>query len=177
MTMNREAIGEVMITQEQIWQRAAEIGAQINRDYAGEKLLLVGILRGAVMWMTDLMKQIDLDIEIDFMACSSYGAGTRSSGEVKINKDLESNIEGWNVIIVEDIIDSGNTLAYLKRYLANRGARSVRICAMLDKPAGRRVDLEADYVGFEVEDKFIVGYGLDFNQKYRQLPYISCLAD
>ncbi|MGI6736492.1 MAG: hypoxanthine phosphoribosyltransferase [Anaerovoracaceae bacterium] len=175
--MNREAIGEVMITQEQIWQRAAEIGAQINRDYAGEKLLLVGILRGAVMWMTDLMKQIDLDIEIDFMACSSYGAGTRSSGEVKINKDLESNIEGWNVIIVEDIIDSGNTLAYLKRYLANRGARSVRICAMLDKPAGRRVDLEADYVGFEVEDKFIVGYGLDFNQKYRQLPYISCLAD
>ncbi|MEA4922243.1 MAG: hypoxanthine phosphoribosyltransferase [Eubacteriaceae bacterium] len=172
-----ETVGDVMITQKEIEKRAGEIGGQITKDYKGENVILIGILRGAVMWMTDLMKNIDLDLEIDFMACSSYGAATKTSGVVKINKDLDSDIEGKHVIIVEDIVDSGITLSYLKGYLANRNPKSIKICSLLDKPEGRRTDLNADYVGFTVEDKFIVGYGLDFNQKYRQLPYISCLAD
>ncbi|MGI6722614.1 MAG: hypoxanthine phosphoribosyltransferase [Anaerovoracaceae bacterium] len=174
---NRKPVGVVMITQEEILKRAAEIGRQITEDYKGEGVLLIGILKGAVMWMTDLMKNIDLDVEIDFMACSSYGASTKSSGIVKINKDLDSDIEGKNVIIVEDIVDSGTTLAYLKKYLSNRSPKSIAICALLDKPQGRKVELEADYKGFDVDDRFIIGYGLDFNQKYRQLPYISYLAE
>jgi hypoxanthine phosphoribosyltransferase len=172
---NRQTVGEIMITEEEIRARAAEIGRQIDKDYAGESVLLVGILRGAVPWMVDIMKSISLDVEIDFMACSSYGAATKSSGVVKINKDLDSDVVGKNVIIVEDIVDSGTTLAYLKKYFANRGTKSVKICCMLDKPEGRKVDIEADYVGFVVKDLFIVGYGLDANQKYRQLPYISYL--
>ena len=173
----REPIGEVMITQEQIQKRAEEIGRQITEDYQGQGVILIGILRGAVMWMTDMMKNIDLDVEIDFMACSSYGAATKTSGVVKINKDLDEDIEGKNVIIVEDIVDSGITLEYLKEYLKNRDPKSIRICTLLDKPTGRRTELEPDYRGFTVDDKFIVGYGLDFNQKYRQLPYISCLEE
>ena len=172
-----QAIGEVMITEEEILRRAREIGQQITEEYAGERIVLIGILRGAVVWMADLMKRIDLDVEIDFMACSSYGASTRSSGVVKINKNLDSDIEGRHVIIVEDVVDSGITLKYLKQYLANRHPKSVRICALLDKPSGRKTDLNADYVGFTVDDLFIVGYGLDFNQKYRQLPYITCLRE
>ncbi len=170
-----KTIGEVMITEEQIRSRAKEIGAQITKDFEGEEVVLVGILRGAVPWMVDLMKNIDLDVKIDFMACSSYGAATKSSGVVKINKDLDTVIEGKNVIVVEDIVDSGTTLEYLKGYLANRNPKSVRICSLLDKPTGRKVELEADYVGFVVPDCFIVGYGLDFDQSYRQLPYITCL--
>lgn len=168
-----DTVGEVMITEEEIRERAAEIGEQITGDYRGEGVILIGILRGAVPWMADVMKHIALDVEIDFIACSSYGATTKTSGVVKINKDLDSDIEGKNVIIVEDIVDSGITLNYLKGYLENRKPKSIRICALLDKPEGRRADIKADYVGFTVEDKFIVGYGLDFNQKYRQLPYIS----
>lgn len=173
--MARDVVGEIMITQEQIDQRAREIGTQIAKDYEGEEIVLVGILRGAVLWMGDIMKNVDLDMIIDFMAVSSYGASTKSSGVVKIIKDLDSNIEGKNVIIVEDIVDSGTTLNYLKHYLQNRNTKSVRICTLLDKPAGRKVDIDVDYIGFEVEDKFIVGYGLDFDQKYRNLPYISFL--
>lgn len=173
----RTVVGEIMITQEEITKRAAEIGHKITEDYQGESVILIGILRGAVPWMADIMKAIDLDVEIDFMACSSYGAATKSSGVVKINKDLDLDIEGENVIIVEDIVDSGITLNYLKGYLENRKPKSISICALLDKPAGRRADIQADYIGFTVEDKFIVGYGLDFNQKYRQLPYISCLEE
>lgn len=172
-----EAIGQVMITQEEIYRRAKELGAKITEDYKGEGVLLIGILRGAVLWMADIIKAIDLDVEIDFMACSSYGAATKSSGVVKINKDLDSDIEGKNIIIVEDIVDSGITLNYLKGYLENRKPKSIKICALLDKPEGRRTDMKADYVGFTVEDKFIVGYGLDYNQQYRHLPYISCLED
>ena len=164
-----------LITEKEIRKRAGEIGEQIGRDYAGESVLLVGILKGAVPWMVDIMKSISLDVEIDFMACSSYGAATKSSGVVKINKDLDSDIKGKNVIIVEDIVDSGTTLKYLKNYLANRGTKSIKICCMLDKPDGRKVEIAADYVGFKVDDLFIVGYGLDANQKYRQLPYISYL--
>ncbi|MEG0391344.1 MAG: hypoxanthine phosphoribosyltransferase [Anaerovoracaceae bacterium] len=173
----REIIGEVMITQEEILNRAAEIGRQISEDYHGESVFLIGILRGAILWMADLMKTIETDVEIDFMACSSYGEATKTSGVVKINKDLSSDISGKNVIIVEDIVDSGITLNYLKGYLSNRNPKSIKICSLLDKPEGRRVDIEADYVGFTVEDKFIVGYGLDYNQKYRQLPYISFLTE
>ena len=173
--MARDVVGEIMITQEQIDQRAREIGTQIAKDYEGEEIVLVGILRGAVLWMGDIMKNVDLDMIIDFMAVSSYGASTKSSGVVKIIKDLDSNIEGKNVIIVEDIVDSGTTLNYLKHYLQNRNTKSVRICTLLDKPAGRKVDIDVDYIGFEVDDKFIVGYGLDFDQKYRNLPYISFL--
>lgn len=172
-----KTIGDVMISQEEILERAKEIGNQITEDYKGEGVLLIGILRGAVLWMADIMKAIKLDVQIDFMACSSYGAATKSSGVVKINKDLDSDIEGKNVIIVEDVVDSGITLNYLKGYLENRSPKSIKICSLLDKPQGRRVEIEADYVGFTVEDKFIVGYGLDFNQKYRQLPYISCINE
>lgn len=175
--MARDVVGEIMITQEQIWKRAEEIGAQITKDYEGEEVVLIGILRGAVLWMGDIMKNVDLDITIDFMAVSSYGASTKSSGIVKIVKDLDSDIEGKHVIIVEDIVDSGTTLSYLKQYLENRHTKSVRICTLLDKPAGRKADIKADYTGFEVEDKFIVGYGLDFDQKYRNLPYISFLKE
>lgn len=166
-----------MITQEQINKRAAEIGRQIEADYRGESVVLVGILRGAVVWMADIMKNVNLDMRIDFMAVSSYGASTKSSGIVKINKDLDTDIEGKNVIIVEDIIDSGITLNYLKGYMENREAKSVRICTLLDKPEGRSVDIDVDYIGFTVDDKFIVGYGLDYDQKYRNLPYISYLEE
>ncbi len=175
--MQDQTIGTVMITQEQINKRAAEIGRQIEADYRGESVVLVGILRGAVVWMADIMKNVNLDMRIDFMAVSSYGASTKSSGIVKINKDLDTDIEGKNVIIVEDIIDSGITLNYLKGYMENREAKSVRICTLLDKPEGRRVDIDVDYIGFTVDDKFIVGYGLDYDQKYRNLPYISYLEE
>lgn len=173
---NNCTVGTVMITQEQIYKRAEEIGAQITQDFAGESVLVVGILKGAVLWMADVVKHIMLDdVSIDFMACSSYGASTKSSGVVRILKDLDQSIEGKNVIIVEDIVDSGITLNYLKQYLEGRQPKTIKICSLLDKPEGRRTELEADYVGFTVEDKFIVGYGLDYDQKYRNLPYISFL--
>ena len=139
--------------------------------------MLVGILRGAVLWMADIMKNVDLDMTIDFMAVSSYGAATKSSGVVKINKDLDTDIDGKDVIIVEDIVDSGVTLNYLKGYFESRGAKSVKVCALLDKPAGRRIEIDVDYIGFTVDDRFIVGYGLDYDQKYRNLPYITYLED
>lgn len=173
---DRTIIGKVLITEQQIQEKAAEIGKLISEEYAGEELVLVGILKGAVLWMADLMKHIDNpNCTIDFMACSSYGSSTKTSGVVKINKDLDADIEGKHVIIVEDIVDSGITLNYLKAYLANRGPASVKICALLDKPCGRKTELVADYYGFEVGNQFIIGYGLDYDQRYRQLPYISYL--
>ena len=175
--MAANTIGTVLITEEQIKARAKEIGAQISEEFAGEEVMLIGILKGALPWMADVMKNITLDCTIDFMACSSYGSSTKTSGVVKINKDLDSDIEGKNVIIVEDIVDSGITLSYLEKYLANRGPKTIKLCTLLDKPAGRRSDVEADYVGFEVEDLFIIGYGLDYDQKYRNLPYISYLNE
>ncbi len=173
--MNENVIGTVLITEEQIREKATEIGRQISEDYAGKEIILVGILRGAVPWMADIMKRITLDMTIDFMAVSSYGAATKSSGVVKINKDLETDIDGKDVIIVEDIVDSGVTLNYLEGYLRSRGAATVKLCSLLDKPEGRRVDIKADYVGFTVDDRFIVGYGLDYDQRYRNLPYITWL--
>ena len=173
--MSNSTIGTVLITEEQIQEKAKEIGAQITRDYAGKEIILIGILRGAVPWMAEVMKRVELDMVIDFMAVSSYGAATKSSGVVKINKDLDVNIDGRDIVIVEDIVDSGVTLSYLEGYLKSRGAASIRLCSLLDKPEGRRVDIKADYVGFTVDDRFIVGYGLDYDQRYRNLPYITWL--
>ena len=175
--MSNDTVGNVMITQEQISKRAAEIAREIEKDFCGQQIVLVGILRGAVMWMVDIMKNVDLDMVIDFMSVSSYGSSTKSSGIVKINKDLDTDIEGTNVIIIEDIVDSGTTLNYLKGYFENRDAKTVKICTLLDKPEGRRVEIDVDYIGFTVDDRFIVGYGLDYDQKYRNLPYISYLEE
>ena len=162
---------EVLISKEELAAKVAELGAQISKDYEGEELFLIGILKGSVPFMADLMRAITLDVEMDFMSVSSYGSGTKSSGVVRILKDLDSDIAGKNVLIVEDIIDSGLTLAYLKEYLAKRNP------TMLSKPARRKADLEADYTGFVIDDKFIVGYGLDIDQKYRNLPYISWIKE
>ena len=170
-------LGDIIITEEQIAAKAVELGKEITEDYRGESVILLGILRGSIMWIAELMKRIDLDTEIDFMACSSYGSGTKSSGRVKVLKDLDSDITGRNVLIVEDIVDSGITLNYLKGYIENRGAASVRICTLLDKPDGRKVDIHVDYVGFTIENNFIVGYGLDYDQKYRNLPYICLMKE
>ncbi len=173
----RETIGEIMITQEEILKRAKEIGEQITKDHKDKEVVIVGILKGATLWMSDVIKNVDLDIIIDFMAVSSYGKEKHTSGIVNIIKDIDVNVEGKTVIIVEDIVDSGNTLTYLREYFYAKKAIEVEICTLLDKPTGRQVEIEADYIGFTVEDKFIVGYGLDFDQRYRQLPYISFLQD
>ena len=175
--MTNFTLGETIFSQEQIQARAVEIGKQITADYAGKDIIVVGILTGCVMWMAEIMKSIDLDISVDFMSVSSYGSATRSSGVVKIIKDLNMDIEGRHVIIVEDIIDSGLTLDYLYGYLTGRGPASLKICAMLDKPSGRRVEINADYLGFTVPDVFLVGYGLDASHKYRNLPYITSIID
>ena len=168
---------EVLISKEQLAAKVAELGAQISKDYEGEELFLIGILKGSVPFMADLMRAITLDVEMDFMSVSSYGSGTKSSGVVRILKDLDSDIAGKNVLIVEDIIDSGLTLAYLKEYLAKRNPKSIKIVTMLSKPARRKADLEADYTGFVIDDMFIVGYGLDIDQKYGNLPYISWIKE
>lgn len=174
---NKATLGQVMISEEELIQRTKELGKQISEDYKGEEILLIGILKGAVIFLSDLIREITLDTKIDFMAVTSYGASTKSSGVVRILKDLDSGIEDLNVIIVEDIIDSGVTLHYLRDYLMGRKPKSLRICTLLDKPERREADIAPDYIGFEVENKFIVGYGLDCDQKYRNLPYITCLKD
>jgi len=166
---------EVIFTREQIEERASEIGKKITQDYEGKEILIVGILTGCVMWMSEVMKSIELDTSIDFMYVSSYGSATRSSGVVKIIKDLTMNIEGRHVLIMEDIVDSGLTLEYLFRYMKGHKPASLKICAMLDKPSGRKVAIEADYVGYTAPDAFLIGYGLDANHKYRNLPYITCI--
>ena len=168
--------GRVIFPREMIEERAVEIGRQITADYSGMEIFLIGILTGCVMWMAEVMKSIDLDLSVDFMSVSSYGSATRSSGVVKIIKDLNADIEGKHVLIVEDIIDSGVTLEYLCNYLKARGPASLKICAMLDKPSGRRTEIGADYVGFTAPDAFLIGYGLDANHKYRNLPYIAALG-
>ena len=173
--MADNTVGTVLFTEEQIRRRAAELGRQIAEDYKGEPLYLIGTLRGAVVWMADMMKAIPNDQEIDFMMASSYGSGTTSSGVVKIKKDLEGDIYGKHVLIIEDIVDTGTTLSRLKKYLADRNPKSIKICTLLDKPSRRTADIKADYIGFEIDNLFVVGYGLDYDQKYRNLPYISYL--
>jgi hypoxanthine phosphoribosyltransferase len=168
-------VKEVLISSKEIEDRVREIGARITEDYEGEKLLLIGILRGAVVVMSDLMRNIDLQCELDFMDISSYGTGTSSSGVVRILKDLEEDITDRHVLIVEDIIDTGLTLSYLLRSLQARKPASLEICALLSKPSRRRADLEVRYLGFEVPDEFVVGYGLDYAGAYRNLPNICVL--
>ena len=162
-----------MLSEEELANRIKELGEQISKDYEGEEVFLVCILKGAAFFACELAKRISVPVTIDFMATSSYGAGTVSSGEVQIKKDLDLGVEGKNVIIVEDIIDSGNTLNYLSNIFKDRKAKSVKMCAMLDKPERREVDVPMDYIGFTIPDAFVVGYGLDYDQKYRNLPYIG----
>ncbi|MBO5554733.1 MAG: hypoxanthine phosphoribosyltransferase [Solobacterium sp.] len=168
-------IDEVLFTRDDIAKRVAELGAEITRDYEGKDLIVVGILKGAGVFMSDLIREINSPIRIDFMSVSSYGNSTVSSGIVRITNDLHQDIQGCSVLIVEDIIDTGNTLHYLREYLKNRGAEDVKICALLDKPSRRQVEVPVEYVGFEVEDRFIIGYGIDYAEKYRNLPFIGTL--
>ena len=164
---------KVLLPEEELDKRIRELGAQISEDYAGEEILMVCILRGASFFACELAKRITVAMTIDFMSVSSYGAGTVSTGDVKIVKDLDAPVEGKNILIVEDIIDSGHTLHFLKEHFAGKNAKSVRLCAMLDKPDRREVDVTMDYTGFAIPDEFVVGYGLDYDQKYRNLPYIG----
>jgi hypoxanthine phosphoribosyltransferase len=168
-------IAEVLIDEATLQSRISELAAEITRDYNGQDLLLVGALKGAVMFMVDLSLQIYLPLEMDFMAISSYGNTTQSSGVVRILKDLDKPIEGRNVLIVEDIVDSGLTLSYITESLYSRRPNSIRICALLNKPERRISDVEIDYLGFDIPDKFVVGYGLDYAERYRNLPYIGVL--
>ncbi|MBH0023110.1 hypoxanthine phosphoribosyltransferase [Salinibacterium sp. NSLL150] len=169
-------LSEVLLTQEEIHEKIAVMARQIEADYAGEKLLLVGVLRGAVMVMADLARELNLPIEMDWMAVSSYGAGTQSSGVVRILKDLDSDLEGRKVLIVEDIIDSGLTLSWLLGNLRSRGAASVEICTLLRKPDAAKVEVDVKYVGFDIPNAFVIGYGLDYAEKYRNLRGVAVLA-
>lgn len=168
-------IQEILYTEEQIQDKIRELGEKISSEYAGRNPLVICVLKGAYMFMADLTKRITIPIEVDFMAISSYGQSTKSSGVVKILKDLDVPVEGRDVIIAEDIVDSGLTLSYLVDVLERRNAKSVSVVALFDKPAGRKVDLQADYIGFTLPDAFVVGYGLDYAEKYRNLPYIGIL--
>jgi hypoxanthine phosphoribosyltransferase len=178
--MNAElesAVGEILIEEPELQRRIAELGRQISEDYAGKDLLLIGVLKGAVFFMADLMRHITVPCEVDFMAISSYGAATDSSGIVRILKDLDLNIEGRDVLVVEDIIDSGLTLSYLTRALEAREPSSLEVCALLTKPERREVDVPVRYVGFEIPNRFVIGYGLDFAERYRNLPFVGVLHD
>ncbi len=168
-------IQDVLITEEAIRNRVGELGGQIVADYEGKELILVGVLKGALMFIVDLARAIDLPLEIDFMAISSYGKSTASSGVVRIVKDLDTNIEGRHVLIVEDIVDTGLTLKYIREVLETRNPASLRICALLDKKKQRKADVRLDYLGFEIADQFVVGYGLDFAELYRNLAFIGIL--
>ncbi len=168
-------VQEILIDESALQARIAELGALITEDYRGRDLLLIGVLKGAVFFMADLMRQLDLPCEVDFMAISSYGAGVDSSGVVRILKDLDVSIEGRNVLIVEDIIDSGLTLSYLLRNLEARHPASLETCALLTKPERRTNEVECRYVGFEIPNRFVIGYGLDFAERYRNLPYVAVL--
>ena len=173
--MLHEDIERVLLTQEQLKQRVAELGAAIDRDCAGKEPLLVSVLRGSFIFMADLVRSITLPCTVDFMAVSSYGAGTSSSGQVKIVKDLSDSIEGRDLVVVEDILDSGNTLYYLMQILQARHPASIRLCTLLDKPSRRVKPVAVDYTGFSIPDEFVVGYGLDYAERYRNLPYIGIL--
>ena len=170
-------VQDILFTEEQIAQRVRELGAQITADYAGETILMCGILKGAVTFYTDLARAIDGPVCFDFMSCSSYGASSKSSGQVTIHKDLDSDVTGKHVLIVEDIIDTGITLSNLMPMLEKRGAASVKLATLLSKPSRRLIDVPVDYNGFEIPDAFVVGYGLDYAGRYRNLPYICILKE
>ena len=165
---------KVLIDAKQLEERIKELGRQIDEDYKGKELVLIGLLKGSIMFMAELAKNITNDVQLDFMDVSSY-AGTESTGIIKINKDIRDSIEGKDVIIVEDIIDTGRTLTYILEYLKQKSPSSIKIATLLSKPSRRVVKLDADYTGFEIEDKFVIGYGLDYDEKYRNLPYIGYL--
>jgi len=172
-----EPLGRVLIDEKSAIQRVKELGEQITKDYKdSNNLMVIGILKGAVVFMSDLIKEIKLPLKIDFMAVSSYGASTKTSGVVRILKDLDEEIEGKDVLIVEDIVDTGLTLHYLLDNLRSRKPNSIKICCFLDKPSRRRVQVKVDYIGFEIPDEFVIGYGLDYAEKYRNLPYV-CVLD
>jgi hypoxanthine phosphoribosyltransferase len=171
------AVGEILIDSDALRARIAELGEEISLAYDGKDLLLIGVLKGAVFFMADLMRHLTVPCEVDFMAISSYGAATDSSGVVRILKDLDINIEGRNVLVVEDIIDSGLTLSYLMRNLESREPASLEICALLTKPERREIDVPVRWIGFEIPNRFVIGYGLDFAERYRNLPYVGVLSD
>ena len=177
MPAHDPAIGEIIVQADDLRHRVAELGAEVSRDYAGKDLVLIGVLKGAIFFLSDLMRAIDVPCEVDFMAVASYGSATDSSGVVRILKDLDTPIEGRDVLIVEDIVDSGLTLQYLMRSLEARGPASLEVCALLTKPSRRKVELPARYIGFEIPDRFVIGYGLDHAERYRNLPYVAALVD
>ena len=168
---------EQLITRDQIQQRISELGAEISRDYAGRNPLLIGVLKGACLFLSDLMRAIEVPLALEFIAISSYGSATRTSGEVRILKDLDVPIEGRHILVVEDIVDTGLTLSYLLANLKSRGAASVKLAALLDKHQRREREVPIDYLGFKIPDEFVVGYGLDFAERYRNLPFIAVLKD
>lgn len=173
--MMEQDMQEILFTPEALAQRVNELADQITQDYAGKSPLIVGTLRGSFVFMADLVRQINLPLTVDFLSASSYGSGTESSGQVKLKLDLADDISGRDVLIIEDIVDSGNTLSKLLPELQKRGPASLKVCALLDKPERRVLPFQANYVGFTIPDAFVVGYGLDFDQHYRQLPYIGVL--
>ena len=172
-----DAIGEILVPADDLKRRVEELATEVSRDYRGKDLILVGVLKGAVLFLSDLMRHLDIPCEVDFMAVASYGSATKSSGVVRILKDLDAVIEGRDVLIVEDIVDSGLTLQYLLRNLAGRNPRSLEVCALLVKPERQKVDLRTKYVGFEIPNRFAIGYGLDHAERYRNLPYVAALKD
>jgi hypoxanthine phosphoribosyltransferase len=174
--LHDEHIGEILVQADELQHRIKEMAEEVSRDYKGRDLLLIGVLKGAVFFLADLMRHLDIPCEVDFMAVSSYGSSTDSSGVVRILKDLDAPLEGRNVLIVEDIVDSGLTLQYLMRTLEARSPASIEVCALLTKPERRKVDTPARYVGFEIPDKFAIGYGLDYAERYRNLPYVATLT-
>jgi hypoxanthine phosphoribosyltransferase len=171
------AIGEILVGPEELAQRVRELADEVSRDYEGRDLVLIGVLKGAVFFLSDLMRHLTVPCEVDFMAVASYGSATKSSGVVRILKDLDAVIEGRDVLIIEDIVDSGLTLQYLLRNLAGRDPRSLEVCALLIKPERRKVDLRTRYVGFEIPNRFAIGYGLDHQERYRNLPYVAALKE
>lgn len=172
-----DKIGKILFTYEDITNRAKEIAKQIDKDYKGEEVILLGTLKGSIPWLAEIMKYTNVETKIDFISASSYGSSTTSSGVVKIKYDADINMYNENVIVIEDIVDTGNTLKYVIEKINERGPKSIKICTMLNKEARRTTDIHADYVGFEVEDLFVIGFGLDFDQRFRGLPYISYLEE
>ncbi len=175
--MRKEDIESILVSAEEISRRTDEIAKQITKDYKGEQVVMICILRGATLFFADLVRKVKLDTNFDFMEVSSYGAGVETSGEVRIIKDISTPIKDKNIILVEDIIDSGNTLSFLKKVLAQREPKSIRIASLLDKPERREVAIKGDYIGFEIPNVFVVGYGLDYNERYRNLPDVCILSE